>query len=344
MSPVPKLDRMPCRIAVSRKRAVRQSSFHIQPVRVFCASHIHCRNSPFPILNFPLLNGIFEPFFCLSQIEHQHFGNALLLHGHAVQDIGGLHGAAAVGDDDELGLIAHPAQILCKAADIGIIQSGFDLVQDAERCRVDGQDRKIDADGHQRLLAAGKGFQILDDFARRCHLNANAAGKHIAFILQHKAGFAAAKQLGKDAAEIFVDGPEAVGEDLLHLAGQAGDHPRQLVPAALHIGHLSAQGIVPLPDLLIFLNGADVHIAQRPDLIAQIGHLRPQGGQAVELHAEFLGLAHRQLVFIPELGGGGIVFALSGCFPLGQTTPFIKDDVSSHKNSAALAISSGFPK
>jgi len=28
----------------------------------------------------------------------------------------------------------------------------------------------------------------------------------------------------------------------------------------------------------------------------------------------------------------------------GSITPFIKDDVSSHKNSAALAISSGFPK
>ena len=26
-----------------------------------------------------------------------------------------------MGDDDELGLVAHPAQILCKAADIGII-------------------------------------------------------------------------------------------------------------------------------------------------------------------------------------------------------------------------------
>ena len=97
----------------------------------------------------------------LFQIQLEQFRHAILLHGHAVQDIGGLHGAAAMSNDDELGLVAHPAQILCKAADIGIIQSGFDLVQDTERCRVDGQDRKIDADGHQRLLAAGKASRFL---------------------------------------------------------------------------------------------------------------------------------------------------------------------------------------
>ena len=68
----------------------------------------------------------------LFQIQLEQFRHAVLLHGHTVQDIGGLHGAAAVGDDDELGLVAHPAQILCKAADIGIIQGGFDFVQDTE--------------------------------------------------------------------------------------------------------------------------------------------------------------------------------------------------------------------
>ena len=45
----------------------------------------------------------------LFQIEFEQFGDAVLLHGDAVEDIGGLHGATAVGDDDELGLVAHPA-------------------------------------------------------------------------------------------------------------------------------------------------------------------------------------------------------------------------------------------
>ena len=68
----------------------------------------------------------------LFQIEFEQFGDAVLLHGDAVEDVGGLHGAAAVGDDDELGLVAHPAQILRKADNVGVIQRGLDLVEDAE--------------------------------------------------------------------------------------------------------------------------------------------------------------------------------------------------------------------
>ena len=71
----------------------------------------------------------------LFQIEFEQFGDAVLLHGDAVEDIGGLHGAAAVGDDDELGLVAHPAQILREADDIGVIQRGLNLVQQTERRR-----------------------------------------------------------------------------------------------------------------------------------------------------------------------------------------------------------------
>ena len=65
----------------------------------------------------------------LFQIQLEQFRHTILLHGHAVQDIGGLHGAAAVGDDDELGLVAHPAQILREPADVGIVQRGFDLIE-----------------------------------------------------------------------------------------------------------------------------------------------------------------------------------------------------------------------
>ena len=38
----------------------------------------------------------------LIQVQMQDLGNALLLHGHAVEHVGRLHGTAAVGDDDKL--------------------------------------------------------------------------------------------------------------------------------------------------------------------------------------------------------------------------------------------------
>ena len=41
-----------------------------------------------------------------------------------------------MGDDDELRPVAHAAEVLCKAADVGVVQRGFDLVEDAEGRRV----------------------------------------------------------------------------------------------------------------------------------------------------------------------------------------------------------------
>ncbi len=150
----------------------------------------------------------------------------------------------------------------------------------------DRQNGKVDADSHQRLLAAGKGFQIFDDLARRGYPDADAAGQHIAFVLQHKAGFAAAEQLGEDAAEVFVDGAEAVGEDSPASGGQLCDHASQLVAALLHVGHLTDSSIVAGSHLLVLLDGAYVHAAKGADLAAQVSHLCPQSGQAVELHAQ----------------------------------------------------------
>ena len=43
------------------------------------------------------------------QIKLEQLGHTVLLHGNAVKHIRGFHCAAAVGDDDELGLVAHPA-------------------------------------------------------------------------------------------------------------------------------------------------------------------------------------------------------------------------------------------
>ena len=152
----------------------------------------------------------------MLQVQFEQFGDAVLLHGDTIQHVGGLHGAPAVSDDDELRLIAHPAQVLGKPAHVGVIQRGLDLVQNAERSRVDGQNRKVAADGHQRLLAARESFQVLDDLARRCHPDANAAGEDIALVFQDQAGLTAAEQLGKDTAKVFVDGTEAVREDFPH--------------------------------------------------------------------------------------------------------------------------------
>lgn len=102
----------------------------------------------------------------IIQIQAQNLRHAVLLHRDAVEDVGGLHRAAAVGDDNELGAVRHAAQILRIARDVYVVQRGLDLIEEAERRGVDAQDGEIDRDSDQRLLAAGKRGQVLDDLAR----------------------------------------------------------------------------------------------------------------------------------------------------------------------------------
>ena len=80
----------------------------------------------------------------IIQIQPQNLRHAVLLHGDAVQNIGGFHCAAAVGDDDELGMVGHAAQVLCVPRDVDVVQCGLDLIQEAERRGVDVEDGKID--------------------------------------------------------------------------------------------------------------------------------------------------------------------------------------------------------
>ena len=66
--------------------------------------------------------------FHLSQVDVQNLGNALLLHGNAVEHIGLLHGAAPVGNDDKLGLIAKVAKVGGKLPYIDVVQRRVNFV------------------------------------------------------------------------------------------------------------------------------------------------------------------------------------------------------------------------
>ena len=62
------------------------------------------------------------------------------MHGDAVDDIGRAHGAAVVGDDDELRLgieLLHEGDV---AVDVALIEGSVDLVEDAERAGLGFED------------------------------------------------------------------------------------------------------------------------------------------------------------------------------------------------------------
>src|SRR6516162_8413102 len=62
--------------------------------------------------------------------------HARLLHCNAVEDATGFHGLAIVGNDDELCLLTHVTDKAGEAADVGFVERGVDLVEDAEWARL----------------------------------------------------------------------------------------------------------------------------------------------------------------------------------------------------------------
>lgn len=79
-------------------------------------------------------------------------GDAGFAHGDADELVAGLHGAFAVGDDDELGLSRHFAQKRAQAADVGVIEWRVHFVQKAEWRRVQAEEREDEGERSQALF------------------------------------------------------------------------------------------------------------------------------------------------------------------------------------------------
>src|SRR5205814_10701753 len=92
-------------------------------------------------------------------------------HGHAVQDIRGLHRPLLVRDDDELRAIGVAAQQLDEAADVRVVERRLDLVEQIERARPREEQREQERDRAERLLAAGEKRQARHLLARRPELD-----------------------------------------------------------------------------------------------------------------------------------------------------------------------------
>ena len=100
-------------------------------------------------------------FFHLIQVQPQKLGNTLLLHGDTVEHIGGFHGAAAVGNDDELGVFGKAKKIIRIAVNVCFIKCSLDFVQNAERSRLYRKDCKKECNSYKRLLATRIEIDVL---------------------------------------------------------------------------------------------------------------------------------------------------------------------------------------
>src|SRR3974390_3115782 len=89
------------------------------------------------------------------------FGNAGLLHGHAVEHAAGFHSLAIVGDDDELCLRAHIADQSRETPDVGFVQWGVHFVQNAEWARLVAEDCDQKSQRRHGFFSSGEQKNIL---------------------------------------------------------------------------------------------------------------------------------------------------------------------------------------
>src|SRR5262245_48298316 len=90
-----------------------------------------------------------------------------LLHCDAVEDVGGLHRPAVVGDDEELGLAGELTEDAKEPVDVGVVERRVDLVEHAERARSVIEDREEQREPGQRALATREQRDRLQPLASR---------------------------------------------------------------------------------------------------------------------------------------------------------------------------------
>ena len=168
-------------------------------------------------------------------------------------------------DDDELRLLRDAAHVICHAHHVRLVERRLDLVHDAKWRGMDFQNGKIQGDGNEGLLAAREQRDRLERLARRLHLDLDAAGEHIVFVLQLERRLAAAEELQKCLLKALADQRELLFEDDGHLARDALDHADELALRLFHVVALLGEIGVARVHTLEFLDRADIDRAKTAD-------------------------------------------------------------------------------
>ena len=186
------------------------------------------------------------------EVDRHQLRDARLLHRHAVQPVGDLHRAPVVGDDDELRAVGHLAHQLVEAADVGLVERRVDLVEDAERRRLDQEDREQQRDRGERLLAARQQLDVLAAFLPGGWAMISMPVSSRSLLVGRARGSAvpAAEQAREDLLELGVDRVEGLAEALARGRVDLLDRRLELSDRRLEVGSLRGQEVEALLQLL----------------------------------------------------------------------------------------------
>ena len=144
--------------------------------------------------------------------------NARFLHGHAVEHVDHLHRALDVRDEDELRPIGHRADHLVVSGNVGFVERGIDLVEDAERRGLDLEDGEDERDGRECLLSAAHELDARQLLAGRLRQDVDARLEHVLRVRQPKRRAASTEHPREQLLELLVHRLERLGKEALGLA------------------------------------------------------------------------------------------------------------------------------
>src|SRR5438874_7149779 len=151
--------------------------------------------------------------------------DAVGAHRDAVEAVCRLHRPLLVRDHDELGPIGVAPQQLDEAADVRVVERGFDLVQQIERAWTREEEGEEKRDRTKRLLAAREKRELGHALAGRAQLDLDpwlrtVVGTVLVRLAQPQTALAAGEERLGDVGEVPLHGGERLLEAALDRLGQ----------------------------------------------------------------------------------------------------------------------------
>src|SRR3990170_5972276 len=188
---------------------------------------------------------LLSKFKRLLDIHGDDPGDALLLHSDADQLPRHLHCELVVADEQELCLLGHLAHQVAEALDVGVVQGPVNLVEQAERRRVELEHREHQRNCRKRLFSAREQMNggVLLAGRPRHHLN---PGVEYLLSGHDQARLAAAEQDRKQVTEMLVYAVEGRLEQRARLAIDLADRAVQSLQCLREVGCLRVQKLLAL--------------------------------------------------------------------------------------------------
>jgi hypothetical protein len=164
--------------------------------------------------------------------------------------------------DDELGTVRKAPQELDEAADVRVVERGFDLVQQIERARSREEESEQERDCAERLLAAGEKREAGDALASGLKLDLDP-GLLAVFLRGHEPSAATREERSCNLREVSLDRGVGLAEALVDGRGEIVAELRDLGERLLQVLALTGKLLEPRLFLLVLLSVERILLAMR---------------------------------------------------------------------------------